>query len=167
MERRTVLAGVATSAAGLLPKTTSAADTTPASPDLAVALAKFRASIPAHFDPAYVENAVIPFFLTSIYEGERPALPMIDVTLSKQNALPHDLWGLIYQGWKPEPEVGVTVFLQGLEKRGDNNLRKRIYMSAVTPDLYKPMYGPKVAAFFDGLLAAKFAGKPFMRHYLD
>jgi hypothetical protein len=33
----------------------------------------------------------------------------------------------------------VTVFLQGLEKRGDNNLRKRIHMSVVTPDLYRPM----------------------------
>ena len=114
-----------------------------------------------------MENAVVPFFLTSIYEGERPALPMIDVTLTKENALPHDLWGLIYQGWKPTPEEGVTVFLQGLEKRGDNNLRKRIYMSAVTPDLYRPMYGAKVVAFFDGLLDPKFAGKPFMRHYLD
>jgi hypothetical protein len=29
------------------------------------------------------------------------------------------------------------------------------------------MYGAKVAAFFDGLLEPKFAGKPFMRHYLD
>jgi len=35
----------------------------------------------------------------------------------------------------------------GLEKRGDNNLRKRIYMSAVTSDLYRPMYGDKVVAF--------------------
>jgi len=34
------------------------------------------------------QNAVVPFFLTSIYEGERPALPMIDVTLTKENALP-------------------------------------------------------------------------------
>jgi hypothetical protein len=33
------------------------------------------------------------FFLTSIYEGELPALPIIDVVLSKENALPFDLWG--------------------------------------------------------------------------
>jgi hypothetical protein len=164
-----VLTGAAASAAGLF-SGAAAADTTaanPASADVATALARFRASIPAHFDRTYVENAVIPFFLTSIYEGERPALPMIDVAFTKENALPHDLWGLIYQGWKPTPEEGVTVFLQGLEKRGDNNLRKRIYMSAVTPDLYRPMYGPKVVTFFDGLLDAKFAGRPFMRHYLD
>jgi hypothetical protein len=110
---------------------------------------------------------VIPFFLTSLYEGERPVLPMIDVNFSKENALPFDLWGLIYEGWKPTPADGVTVFLQGLEERGDNNLRKRIYFSAVTPDLYRPMYGNKVVAFFDRLLEAQYAGKPFMRHYLD
>jgi hypothetical protein len=165
-----VLAGAVASAAGLLPGGSTAADATAgatASPDLAAALARFRASIPANFDRTYVENVVVPFFLTSIYEGERPALPMIDVTLTKENALPHHLWGLIYQGWKPTPEEGVTVFLQGLENRGDNNLRKRIYMSAVTPDLYRPMYGAKVRAFFDGLLDPKFAGRPFMRHYLD
>ena len=57
--------------------------------------------------------------------------------------------------------------MQGLDERGDNNLRKRIYMSAVTPDLYRPMYGDKVVAFFDQLLDPRFAGKPFMRHYLD
>jgi hypothetical protein len=68
---------------------------------------------------------------------------MIDVTLTKENALPFDLWGSIYEAWNPTPEDGVTVFLQGREKRGDNNLRKRIYMSAVTPDLYRPMYGDR------------------------
>jgi hypothetical protein len=170
MERRMVLTGAAASAAGLFSGAASAADATAASlasPDLALALARFRASIPADFDQTYVENAVVPFFLTSVYEGERPVLPMIDVTLSKENALPHDMWGLIFPGWKPTPEEGVTVFLQGLEKRGDNNLRKRIYMSAVTPDLYHPVYGAKVVAFFDALLDPKFAGRPFMRHYLD
>ena len=120
---------------------------------IAAALARFREAIPANFDPAYVENAVVPFFLTSFYEGERPLLPMIDLNFSKENALPFDLWGLIYKEWKPTPEEGVTVFLQGLENRGDNNLRKRIYFSAVTPDLYRPMYGDKVVAFFDQLMA--------------
>ncbi len=164
MERRKVLAGAATAATAFLSKG-AAAD--PPNADLAVALARFRASIPSNFDRAYVENAVIPFFLTSFYEGERPALPMIDVTLTKENALPYDLWGLIYEDWKPTPKDGVTVFLQGLEQRGPDNLRKRIYFSAVTPDLYRPMYGDKVVAFFNQLLDVKYAGKPFMRHYLD
>src|SRR5215831_9561483 len=42
-----------------------------------------------------------------------------------------------------------------------------IYFSAVTPDLYKPMYSAKVVAFFDKLMDQQFANKPFMRHYLD
>ncbi len=134
---------------------------------IAAALARFRETIPARFDRAYVENSVIPFFLASFYEGERPMLPLIDVNLSKENALPHDLWGLIYKEWRPTPEEGSTVFLQGLENRGADNLRKRIYFSAVTPDLYQPMYQEKVVAFFDRLMDDKFANRPFMRHYLD
>ena len=59
------------------------------------------------------------------------------------------------------------MFLPGLEHRGENNLRKRIYMSAVTPDLYAAMYREKVIAFFDHLFDPRFAGQPLMRHYLD
>lgn len=175
MERRAFLKGAALlglaartsreSAVAAGEKTTNGGDQPP--DKIVAALARFRETIPAHFDRAYVENAVVPFFLTSFYEGERPLLPMIDLNFSKENALPHDLWGLIYKEWKPTPEEGVTVFLQGLENRGDNNLRKRIYFSAVTPDLYRPMYGDKVVAFFDQLMSPEFADKPFMRHYLD
>lgn len=165
MERREVLLGSATAAvAGLLYGHAQAAE---APPEIVAAVERFRASIPKNFNRDYVEHAVIPFFLTSFFEGERPVLPMIDVTFSKENALPFDLWGLIYEGWKPTPEEGVTVFLQGLEERGDNNLRKRIYFSALTPDLYRPMYGDKVVTFFNRLLDVQYAGKPFMRHYLD
>src|SRR6516225_4849577 len=178
LERRTVLKGGA-AAFGLIGGGASAVTIAAAKPaaseaapsplpeQLRTAVERFRATIPADFEPDYVEHAVIPFFLTSVYEGERPMLPMIDVNFSKENALPSDLMGLIYHDWKPTPEAGVTVFLQGLEKRGDNNLRKRIYFSGVTPDLYRPMYGEKVVAFFEALLDPKFAGKPFMRHYLD
>jgi cytochrome P450 len=178
LERRTVLKGGA-AAVGMFgsgASTAMVAGLEPASADTAqpplpeqilIAVERFRATIPANFDPDYVEKAVIPFFLTSFYEGERPMLPMIDVNFSKENALPYDLWGLIYHDWRPTPEEGVTVFLQGLEKRGDNNLRKRIYFSAVMPDLYKPMYGAKVVAFFDKILDQQFANRPFMRHYLD
>jgi cytochrome P450 len=159
------MTGAAAASAGLLPIQAIAYEGLPT--DVGAALARFRSTIPENFDRTYVEHVVVPFFLTSIYVGERPSLPMIDVTLSKENALPYDLWGLIYKGWGPTPEEGVTVFLQGLEKRGENNLRKRIYFSAVTPDLYKPKYQDKVVAFFDQLLDPRFAGKPFMRHYLD
>ncbi len=165
MKRRNFLAGAAASVGALAPASASAQDDPP--PDLANAVARIRASMPSNFDHEYVERVVIPYTLTSFYVGERPALPMIDTTLTKENALPQDLWGLIYKGWKPSSDEGVTVFLQGLENRGDNNLRKRIYFSAVTPDLYGAMYHDKVGAFFDHLLDAKFAGRPFMRHYLD
>ena len=177
VERRTVLKGGA-AAVGMFGSGASAsmavgvgqasADTPPSVPDqILIAFQRFREAIPANFDHEYVEKVVKPFFLTSFYEGERPMLPMVDVTFSKENALPYDLWGLITRDWRPTPEDGVTVFLQGLEKRGPNNLRKRIYFSGVTPDLYKPMYSAKVVAFFDKLLDPQFANKPFMRHYLD
>ncbi len=168
MERRALLTGAAAASAALLPFKADAYPTYEGLPDdVTAALARFRSTIPSNFDRDYVEHAVVPFFLTSVYEGERPSLPMIDVTLTKQDALPHDLWGLIYKDWKPTPEEGLTVFLQGLENRGDGNLRKKIYFSAMTPDLYGPKYQAKVVAFFDQLLDQKHAGKPFMRHYLD
>jgi cytochrome P450 len=134
---------------------------------ITAAIERLRAAIPVNFDPDYIEKVVIPFFLTGVYEGERPGLPMIDVNFSKENALPYDLFGLLYRDWKPTPEEGVMLLVQGLEKRGDNNLRKRIYFSAVTPDLYNPMYRAKVSGFFDKLLDQRFAKRPFMRHYLD
>ena len=40
-------------------------------------------------------------------------------------------------------------------------------MSALTADLYRPMYGDKVMNFFDKLLDGRNAGKPLMRPYLD
>jgi hypothetical protein len=163
-ERRALLLGTAAVAAGVLSSETSAE---PQSPDLSAAVAKFRATIPRHFDREYVENAVIPFFLGSVYAGERPILPMIDLPLTKQDAIPYDFWGMLYEDWKPTPSEGVTVFLEGLENRGENNLRKRIYFTGVTPDLYPSKYQAKVVAFLDELLDPKHAGKPFMRHYLD
>ena len=135
--------------------------------DIKSAVARLRKQFFGEFDPAYVENVIVPYFLVSIYDGERPTLPMIGVELTKENALPYQMWGLLSETWKPAPEKGVTVFLQGLEKRGPHNERKRIYMSAVTPDLYRPMYGDKVVSFFDKLLDDSNVGKPLMRLYLD
>jgi cytochrome P450 len=64
-------------------------------------------------------------------------------------------------------EEGLSVFLQGLENRGPQNARKRIYMSALTPDLYRDHYGAKVRAFLDELFAAENEGGPLMQHYYD
>jgi hypothetical protein len=118
------------------------------------------------FDPDYVKNVIGPHLLVRTYQGERPLLPMIDVKLSKENAMSDDLWGLISETWKPDANSGVILFLQGLENRGPNNRRKRIYMSAMTPDLYRPMYRDKVVHFFTKLLDVANAGKPLMRSYL-
>ncbi|WP_319428785.1 hypothetical protein [Mycobacterium sp. RTGN5] len=131
------------------------------------AVAKLRAKYLADFEPDYVDNAIVPFLMNRVTEGGRPVLPMIDVALTKENALPQDLWGLLSKTWRPNPEEGVTVFLQGLEKRGPDNRRKRIYMSAVTPDLYRAVYQPKVVAFWDQLFSPANANKPLMRVYLD
>src|SRR5262249_36271608 len=48
------------------------------------AVQRFRETIPANFDHEYVEKVVIPFFLTSFYEGGRPMLPMIAVHFTKE-----------------------------------------------------------------------------------
>ena len=116
--------------------------------DLGASVTRLRKQFLEDFDAAYVDNVIVPHFLVSTYHGERPSMPMIDVTLTKENALPYDLWGMLSESWRPSPEHGVTVFLQALEKRGPDNRRKRIYMSAVTPDLYRPMYSEKVVLFF-------------------
>ena len=167
VDRRTVLTGAGIIALAPVAGYTYAANEG-MSADVVDALARFRSSIPSNFDHDYVENAVVPFFLEQrLSRANGPVLPMIDLPLTKENALPFDLWGLIYKEWRPTPEEGVTVFLQGLENRGDDNLRKRIYFSAVTPDLYGPKFQTKVVNFFDRLLAPEFAEKPFMRHYLD
>jgi cytochrome P450 len=175
MERREFLIASAASAAvavGIQTSPTNAqsppAARQPLAPtDMQSAIARLRTQFLTQFDAAYVENVIVPWFLVSTYQGERLSLPMIDLAFSKENALPRDLWGLLSETWKIDPRDGVTVFLQGLEKRGPDNERKRIYMSAVTPDLYAPMYHDKVMLFFDKLLDNTNARKPLMRPYLE
>lgn len=170
MERRTFLKTGVAIAAGIATQPTLAhyqPSSQPIAPrDLEATVSRLRKQFLESFDATYVENVIVPYFLSRIYVGERPLLPMIDVLLTKENALPPDLWGLLSENWKPNPDDGVTVFLQALEKRGPDNLRKRIYMSALTPDLYRPMYGGKVDRFLDLLLDKSNAGRPLMRQYL-
>jgi cytochrome P450 len=124
--------------------------------------------MPPSFGPDYVEGAIKPFLLSAIYFGERPSLPMIDVALSKEKAIPAHIWGMLYDSWQPNlEEDGLSVFLQGYEHRGPDNARKRIYFSALTPDLYAPMYAPKVKPFFTQLFADRNARKPLMHQYYE
>lgn len=124
--------------------------------------------MPPEFAAEYVENVVRPFFAQHATVGELPSLPMIELELSKDLAVDDYLWGLLYDSWRPTPEQdGLSVFLQGYEKRGPDNARKKIYMSATSPDLYEPFYRPKVARFLDDLLDPSAAGRPFMRQYVE
>lgn len=124
--------------------------------------------MPSTFDPAYVEGAVRPFFLSGSYVSDRPLLPMIGLTFSKQSAMSAHLFGMLYEDWKPNPEEeGTSVFLTAYDHRGPYNERKRIYFSAVTPDLYASQYSAKVNRFLDQLFDAQNASQPLMRHYLQ
>lgn len=123
MKRRTFLTGGATAAAGLSIRPDFSHEAHAANRPLTVTelegtAAQLRSRFAHGFDPAYVENAILPFFLVSVYEGERAMLPMIDVSLTKENALPAHLWGLISKTWRPAPEKGVTVFLQAPSASG-------------------------------------------------
>lgn len=133
------------------------------------ALTRLRDLLAEPFDLPYIEHAILPALVTSAFQGEKLSLPMIDEQrFSKENALPYYLWGLLYDSWKPSlEEDGLSVFIQGYENRGDQNHRKRIYYSALTKDLYRPMYGDKVARFFNQLFADQNAHQPLMRRYLD
>jgi hypothetical protein len=122
--------------------------------------------LPPSYPDDYVAGAVAPFLLSSQFIAETPHLPMIDLALTKEKAIPVQLWGMLYEGWMPNPEEeGRTVFMQGYENRGPNNERKKIYVSAVTPDLIDTKYRGKLTGFFEKLLADANAGTPLMRHY--
>ncbi|MDJ0737060.1 MAG: hypothetical protein QNJ47_23830 [Nostocaceae cyanobacterium] len=128
-----------------------------------------REILTSGFDLPYIENVIFPALVTSAYQGEKLSLPMLDEEkFTKENALPYFFWGMLYDDWKPNLESdGLSVFIQGYENRGEYNRRKRIYYSALTPDLYRPMYGDKIVAFFEQLFAPSNANKPLMRQYLD
>ena len=124
--------------------------------------------MPATFDVEYVAGAVAAFLLSSSYIGETPSLPMIDLALSKEKAVPAHLWGVFYDSWAPDTEEqGVPVFFQGYQRRGPNNERKKIYVSAVTPDLIATKYRPKLVRFYEKLFADSNSGKPLMQCYFD
>ena len=101
MRRRAFLAGGAGAVASVSALAGCAHSSPPAPPsdqplppgDLDGAAAKLRAKYLTEFgDAEYVDNVVLPSFLNSIFDGERPVLPMIDVALTKENALPYDMW---------------------------------------------------------------------------
>ena len=80
-----------------------------------VAINRLREVLPTSFDLPYIENAILPALVTTVFDGEKLSLPMIDEThFSKENALPFFLWGMLYDSWKPNlEEDGLSVFIQG------------------------------------------------------
>ncbi|XBS69016.1 twin-arginine translocation signal domain-containing protein [Acerihabitans sp. KWT182] len=78
MKRRTFLKGAAalgltagSSAAHAVAAENAAPRERYALPDeIAEALARFRETIPVNFDRVYVENVVVPYFLSSFYQGK-------------------------------------------------------------------------------------------------
>jgi len=100
MERRAFLMSGAAAAAGLIAEPALAqsppAPGQPIAPsDLESTVARLRKQFLAEFDPANVENVIVPHFLVSTYDGERLWLPMINVEFTKENAIPYDLWALL------------------------------------------------------------------------
>ena len=71
--------------------------------DLAANAARVREQFLKDFDPTYVDNVILPYFLVSTYTGERPALPMIGLDLSKENALPGRSLGLDQRELEAQP----------------------------------------------------------------
>ncbi|MDJ0601929.1 MAG: hypothetical protein QNJ37_24195 [Crocosphaera sp.] len=128
---------------------------------------RLREILPPIFNLEYIENVVFPALVTTAYNGDRLSVPMIDpFFFNKEEALPYFLWGMLYDNWEPNlEEDGLSVFIQGYANRGEENNRKKIYYSALTPDLYNPMYQNKITSFFDGLFKPENANKPIMAEY--
>ena len=76
MKRRTFLQGGAMGVAGLSMTPALAHYESngrhPTPEDLGASVTRLRKQFLAEFDAAYVENVIVPHFLVSIYQGERP-----------------------------------------------------------------------------------------------
>ena len=71
IDRRTLLTGAGVAALAPVMAHASAADEGLPN-DVSAALSRFRSSIPSNFDHDYVEHVVVPFFLSSVYQGGTP-----------------------------------------------------------------------------------------------
>lgn len=124
--------------------------------------------LPPAFTQEYVEGATEPYITSDEFVGDIPLLPMIDLAFSKENAVPPHFWGMLYDGWESDAaRDGGALFFQGYEHRGPHNERKKIYMTATTPDLYATQYAGKIGGFFDWLLSDANQGKPLMQAYYE
>ena len=75
MKRRSFIAAAAAAPVGMMfAQAGSTGQYLELPKDVGPALEEFRKSIPSNFDQDYVQHAVIPFFLSSVFEAERPIL---------------------------------------------------------------------------------------------
>ncbi|MFK5894818.1 MAG: hypothetical protein QM504_16490 [Pseudomonadota bacterium] len=124
-------------------------------------------------DNDYFQNVVIPTIFTRSNQIKQLPLPMLDKDFfGKKDSVPPFLNGLLWPNWEHTPNDGNSVFLEdyserGVSSKGDKaeNLAKRVYFSAMTPELY-PQYSQKVENFFNALLDINNAGKPLMAEYV-
>src|SRR5215216_7339065 len=81
--------------------------------------------VPEYFEDEYVQGALKPFLLSGIYRGERPVLPMIDLALSKEAAIPAHIFGMLYESWEPNVEEGTSYSSKGMRIAGPTTSGRR------------------------------------------
>ncbi|MCY7295395.1 hypothetical protein [Alteromonas sp. a30] len=122
-------------------------------------------------NPEYTEKVILESLNLLRSQNLTLTLPMIEKDLQKKDALPKYMQGLLWDEWARNESDGTTVFLQNYEDRGANNLKKKAYVSGLTPDLYAQNYEPKVQTFFECMFAPANTNSPLMDiyrdHYLD
>ena len=62
----------------------------------AAGMGRLKDMFPTAYDPAYIQNAVMAFVRTNLYAAQRPVSSHDRRNASKENALPYDLWGMLY-----------------------------------------------------------------------
>ncbi|MCX4026644.1 hypothetical protein H0A36_00570 [Endozoicomonas sp. SM1973] len=115
----------------------------------------------------YVQNVILQSVRFIQSATDELTLPMINISFTKENALPRFLWGMLWKDWEKQPEDGTTVFLQDYRDRGLHNAKKKAYFSALTPDLYEEKYQPKIKDFFNKMLGRENSNIPLMDQYVS
>lgn len=96
------------------------------------------------------------------------ALPMIETNFKKSGGMASHLRGLLWDDWKaPSENEGTSIFLADYDNRGENNLKKKAYLSGLTNEIYEQHYEHKIKAFFTEMLSSENQNKPLMQVYED
>jgi hypothetical protein len=132
--------------------------------DLGASVTRLRKQFLEDFDAAYVDNVIVPHFLVSTYHGERPSMPMIDVTSPKKMHCLLTAMGHAERELATSPEHGSPSFCKRWRSAGrqpPQATHERGYARSLPPHVQR-----EGGAVLCRLLDAKNAGKPLMRPYL-